>query len=216
MPRHGLLATSCTLAVVAAGALVAPALASAGDDADRAAPKPQTIAKGLLSPLSLAVSRDGTAYVSQNFAGMLMKIPPGGKPEVVYAARRRTPRSARSHEHLGSLRFATTKGRKAFLWAVGGNGKAVKMADLGAFEEKKNPDGAVSYGFEGLDAACEAQIPPEVPAGYTGIVESHPYATAMKGETDVRRRRGRQRHPVPSPRRARSRPWRCCPRSRWW
>lgn len=183
MPRHGLLATSCTLAVVAAGALVAPALASAGDDADRAAPKPQTIAKGLLSPLSLAISRDGTAYVSQNFAGMLMKIPPGGKPEVVYAAPKKNTEVGAVSEHLGSLRFATTKGRKAFLWAVGGNGKAVKMADLGAFEEKKNPDGAVSYGFEGLDAACEAQIPPEVPAGYTGIVESHPYATAMKGET---------------------------------
>ena len=160
------------------------------DDADRAAPKPQTIAKELLSPLSLAVSRDGTAYVSQNFAGMLMKIPPGGKPEVVYAAPKKNTEVGAVSEHLGSLRFATTKGRKAFLWGVGGNGKAVKMADLGAFEEKKNPDGDVSYGFEGLDAACEAQIPPEVPAGYTGIVESHPYAT-REGRDDVRRRRGR-------------------------
>ena len=89
------------------------------------------------------------------------------------------------------------------------------MADLGAFEETKNPDGAVSYGFEGLDAACEAQIPPEVPAGYTGIVESHPYATAMKGATTTSPTRPATTS-CPSPRRARSRPWRCCPRSRWW
>ena len=69
MPRHGLLATSCTLAVVAAVTLVAPALASAGDDADRAVPEPQTIAKGLLSPLSLAVSRDGTGNVTRTSPG---------------------------------------------------------------------------------------------------------------------------------------------------
>ena len=131
----------------------------AGDDADRAAPKPQTIAKGLLSPLSLAVSRDGTAYVAQNFAGMLMKVPPGGKPEVVYAAEKKGTEVGAVSEHLGSLRFATTKGRKTFLWGVGGNGKAVKMADLGAFEEKKNPDGDVSYGFEGLDAGVRGPDP---------------------------------------------------------
>ena len=180
MPRPGLLTSSLALAVLAAGALTAPVQAA---EADRAAPKPETLAKGLLSPLSLAVSRDGTTYVAQNFAGMLMKVPPGGKPEVVYAAKRKGTEVGAVSEHLGSLRFATTEGAKTHLWGIGGNGRPVKMADLGAFERKKNPDADVSYGFEGLDPACAAQIPPEVPAAYTGIVESHPYATAMKGGT---------------------------------
>ena len=62
------------------------------------------------------------------------------------------------------------------------------MADLGAFEEKKNPDGAVSYGFEGLDAACEAQIPPEVPAGYTEHCRVAPLRDGDEGRDHVRRR----------------------------
>jgi hypothetical protein len=181
MPRHGLLASSFALAVLAAGAAVAPAHAVAED---RAAPMTMTLAKGLLSPLSLAVSEDGTTYVAQNFAGVLMKVPPGGgKPEVVHAAKKKGTEVGGVSEHRGSLRFVTTKGRKTFLWGIGGSGRAVKMADLGAFEEKKNPDADVSYGFEGLDPACAAQIPAQVPAAYTGIVESHPYATAMKGGT---------------------------------
>jgi hypothetical protein len=180
MPRPGLLTSSCALAVLAAGALSAPAQAV---EPDRLAPEPQTIAQGLLSPLSLAVSRDGTAYVAQNFAGMLMKVPPGGKPEVVYAAKKKGTEVGAVSEHLGSLRFATTRGRTTFLWGIGGSGRAVKMADLGAFEQEKNPDAGVSYGFVGLDPACAAQIPPDVPASYIGIVESHPYATAMKGGT---------------------------------
>ncbi len=53
------------------------------------------------------------------------------------------------------------------------------MADLWAHEQKDNPDGDVDYGFRGLDDECAASIPEEFPASYTGIVESHPYATYL-------------------------------------
>ena len=188
MSRRGTAASALALAVMAAGAAsTAPASAAQTQQADQAgqhaaAPKAQTLAKGLVAPLSLAVSRDGTVHVAQNFAGTLMRIAPGGRPEVVHAAKKGTEVGAVS-EHLGSLRFATTKGRKAFLYGVGGNGRAVKMADLAGFERTRNPDAGVTYGFQGLDPACAAQLPPEIPGSYTGIVESHPYATAMKGGT---------------------------------
>ncbi|WP_162599949.1 ScyD/ScyE family protein [Nocardioides solisilvae] len=181
MSRHGAIASSFALALLAAGLTVAPAQADDGDRA--AAPKATTLAKGLLSPLSLAVSEDGTVYAAQNFAGMLMKIASGGKSVPVYQAKKKGTEVGAVSEHRGSLRFATTKGRKALLWGVGGSGKAVKLADLGAFEKKKNPDADVAYGFQGLDPACAAQIPEEIPAAYTGIVESHPYATAMRRGT---------------------------------
>lgn len=180
MSRTGIIASSLALAVLGAGSAVAPAHSV---QADQEAPRSTIVAKGLLSPLSLAVSRNGSVYVTQNFGGMLMRIDPGQEPELVYAARKKGTEVGAVSEHRGSLRFATTKGRKTFLWGIGGNGRAVKLADLGAFEQTKNPDGDVSYGFEDLDPACSAQIPEEVPAAYTGIVESHPYATAIKGGT---------------------------------
>lgn len=179
MPRRGALASSFALV-----ALVAGAAATAPASAEQAAAKPkaETLAKGLVSPLSLAVSRDGTAYVAQNFTGMLMRMAPGGKPEVMYAAKKGTEVGAVS-ERRGSLRFATTKGTKAFLYGVGGSGRPVKMADLAKFEREENPDASVTYGFQGLDEACAAQLPAEIPNSYTGIIESHPYATEMAGRT---------------------------------
>lgn len=182
MSRRGMLASTMALAVLAAGAAATtPAAADRADGAS--APTATTLAKGLVSPLSLAVSRDGTVYVAQNFAGMLMRMAPGGEPEVMYAAKRKGTEVGAVSEHLGSLRFATTKGAKALLHGVGGSGRPVRLADLGAFERKANPDQGVTYGFQGLDPACAAQLPPEIPNSYTGIVESHPYATAMKGGT---------------------------------
>ena len=179
MSRRGILASSSALVMIAAGAA---AISPAAADQAAAKPKVETLAKGLVGPLSLAVSRDGTVYVAQNFAGLLMKMAPGGRPEVMWAGKKGTEVGAVS-ERRGSVRFATTKGAKTHLWGIGNSGRPVKMANLSKFERQKNPDAAVAYGFEGLDAACLAAIPEEVPAAYTGIVESHPYATTMKRGT---------------------------------
>ncbi|MCP3421562.1 ScyD/ScyE family protein [Nocardioides pinisoli] len=150
------------------------------------APEPTTVAKKLVSPLSMVVAGDGTAYVAQNFAGLLTAVAPGAKPEVVFAAKKGTEVGAVS-EAGGTVRFATTKGAKTALWSMRPGSKPTKVADLSAFEADRNPDADVAYGFEGgLDPACAAQMPPEVPASYTGVVESHPYgSTVHKGTTYV-------------------------------
>ena len=50
----------------------------------------------------------------------------------------------------------------------------------------------MSYGFTDIDDACEAQLPVEGRRAYTGIVETHPYATATAAR-GLRGRRRRQR-----------------------
>lgn len=42
---------------------------------------------------------------------------------------------------------------------------------------------AARYGFEDLPDSCAAQLPPDVPASYTGTVDSHPYGIALSGDT---------------------------------
>ncbi|WP_426243260.1 ScyD/ScyE family protein [Nocardioides sp. LHG3406-4] len=184
MARHGILASSFALVVLAAGA-AAPASAEQKADQVQAKQKVESLARGLVSPLSLAVSGNGTVYVAQNFAGLLTRIAPGGRPTVIHAARKGTEVGAVS-ERRGTLRFATTNRAKTHLWGMSRGRPPVRLANLGAFERQQNPDAGVSYGFQGLTPACAAQIPEEVPAAYTGIVESHPYATTMvKGTTYV-------------------------------
>src|SRR5688500_10666189 len=41
---------------------------------------------GLVSPLSVAVGADGTTYVAQNFAGVLMAVPPEGAAAPIHTA----------------------------------------------------------------------------------------------------------------------------------
>ncbi|WP_139306551.1 ScyD/ScyE family protein [Nocardioides exalbidus] len=168
-------------AVLLAGSLLGAPTAGAAP-----APEPTTVAKKLVSPLSMVVAGDGTAYVSQNFAGLLTAVPPGGKPKVVFAAPRKGTEVGALSESGGVVHFATTKGKKAVLWWMRPGGKPMMQADLGAYEARKNPDGKQAYGFSDLDATCLAQIPKEVPGAYTGIVESHPYGSAVhRGTTYV-------------------------------
>ena len=177
MNRKHFAAATAALALVAAGATTAPAQASVADK-----PTAKSLVKNLLSPLSLAVSDDGTVYYSQNFAGTLQSKSPGKKPVTHFQSTKGEEVGAIS-EHHGSVRFATT-GKKKILWGIGGSGKAVKLADLGTYEADKNPDADVPYGFDTISPGCAQQLPtgPEAPpAQYTGIVDSHPYGSAMKG-----------------------------------
>ena len=63
------------------------------------------------------------------------------------------------------------------------HGKVTTFAYTGAFERNKNPDGDVTYGFRHLNKSCLSKIPGQVPARYTGIVDTHPYSTATSGDT---------------------------------
>ena len=173
--RPGMVAAVASL--LAGGLLVAPAPAGAGP-----APEPTTVARKLVSPLSMAVAGDGTAYVSQNFAGLLTAVPPGGKPEVVFAAPKKTEVGAVSVGG-GLVRFATTAKKHAMLWSMKPGGSPAALADLWKHERTKNPDQGEAYGFSDLDATCLSQVPADVPASYTGQKDSHPYGTAVRRGT---------------------------------
>ncbi|NYE37106.1 hypothetical protein F4692_002239 [Nocardioides cavernae] len=176
-------ATRRAMAAGAVALLTGSLLASPAGAAQ--APEPTTVAKKLVTPLSMAVAADGTAYVAQNFAGLLTAVSPGAKPQVVFAAPKGTEVGAVSTQG-STVHFATTKGKAAALWSMRPGGKPKKLANLSGYEKEKNPDADQAYGFEGLDPACAAQVPPEVPASYTGIVESHPYGSVVhKGVTYV-------------------------------
>lgn len=178
MKRTRLVATLATIAL--AGGTLAGGTASAEAPAKK--PKVSTLAKGLVSPLSLAVAENGTVYYAENFKGTLLSKKPGKKPRVVYQDQQGAEVGAVS-ERVGNLRFALTTSPAeeggepgAFLMGVGGSGKPVRLADLYRYEKTKNPDAKVTYGFRSLPDGCEV---PDDFAGYPGIVESHPYATAQ-------------------------------------
>ena len=86
--------------------------------------------------------------------------------------------------------FATTGGTptkpSAKVWTIEGAGAPTQLADLWAFEKTTNPDGKTSYGIQGLSKSCKKAIPKKKRPGifpYKGIKESHPYATAVSGDT---------------------------------
>ncbi len=179
------------VAAVAAVALAGTALGGpAGADAPAEKATPKTLAKDLLSPLSLAVTNNGTVFYSQNFAGVLNMKAPGQAEQVVYGAEVPGTEVGAVSVDGSSVQFATTFVPEApegeepegephtALMQLGQEGQATELADLWGFEEENNPDGDVVYGLRGLPDNCEVS---EDFAPYPGIVESHPYATAQDG-----------------------------------
>lgn len=188
--------TSAALAVgVATTLAVAPAASAlhashhAGHHSHHASH--HVLARGLLSPLRAAVSPQGTAYVSENFAGKIDRISPSGKKRTIYtephgyevgglslAGRHLlftvTQSDETTHENSGSWLKMLTR-----------SGHARTIADLHQYEVRHNPDQHATYGFADLDpsnatdAACLAKWPTadNGPAISPGGVDSHPYAT---------------------------------------
>ena len=195
--------TAAGAVAVLAGTVLASPLVGAA-----VAPEPTKVAKKLVSPLSMVVASDGTTYVSQNFAGLLTAIEPGRKPQVVFKAPKGTEVGALS-ESGGVVRLATTAGKKTALWTMRPGGAPKKLANLWKYEKTENPDAEQAYGFTDLDAACLAQMPPEVPGAYTGT------PTALRCAAG--RRTSPTRPPTrssPLTRTATSRPSPCSRRSR--
>lgn len=168
------------VAATAAAALAAStALATPGAEA---APRQRVLASGLVSPLSLDVAPDGTAYVTQNFAGLLTKKAPGRPARVVYSSGNGNEVGGVSVRN-GRVLFTETAGgmtpTDSWLKRLTRNGKARTVANIRAFENRRNPDGRVTYGVRGISPGCASQWPTDQlgPATYTGIPDSHPYAT---------------------------------------
>lgn len=174
--------TSAVGALAVVGAGLAAVATSPAEAASERAGASSTIARGLLSPLSVAVGADGTRYFTQNFAGVLHKQRPGKKVRVLYTSKNHAEVGAVS-ERDGTVRFATTNGSRAFLMGIRPGGSPRRIADLSGYETRANPDRKVTYGFVDLPTDCAAQFPADgMPPSYQGIVESHPYATTQTAD----------------------------------
>jgi hypothetical protein len=141
---------------------------------------PQILAKDLAGPLSTAVAEDGTAYVTANFGGRIYQIAPDGSQSVAYKTKGYEVGGVSVD---GDRLVFTLTGAKQLVKRIVAGGKARTIANVGAYERNKNPDKKTVYGFKGISKSCAAKLPDQIgPAQYTGIVESHPYATDIVGD----------------------------------
>ncbi|MEL7977694.1 ScyD/ScyE family protein [Isoptericola sp. F-RaC21] len=187
-----------TVAAAAATALLlaaTPATAHGG----RPTPKPPTvtdIADGLVSPLTLAAGPRGTTFVTQNFASLLTSVGRDGATRVLY--------TGGAGNDVGGVSFSgRTVTFTETVLAEGEQpepidsmvktlrvdrngapaGPARTLVDLRAWENAHNPDGNVTYGLRHAPQSCLDQFPAEMPGRYTGVQDSHPYATTTRHGT---------------------------------
>ncbi|MEO7006410.1 MAG: ScyD/ScyE family protein [Terrimesophilobacter sp.] len=180
--KKPLITVAFCAALLASIAVAAPASAH-----DRSGPPPWTagtpvtLASGLVSPLSLEVDHNGTAYTTQNFAGLVTQIDRHGTASVIASAPGFETSAVSSRNGTVYYAVVAQDHSSAVLMARSRNGTVRQVADLWAHENTKNPDAVNSYGFDGLSTDCLAQFPPAGPMtnapAYTGIVDTHPYSS---------------------------------------
>jgi len=179
--------TTRLTSLFAAMGLAAASTAAATTGASAVVATRTVVAGHLVSPLTAAVAPNGTAYISENFAGKLVKKPPHKHLRTVFTAPKGLEVGGVSVGG-GQVTFTLTKEGKDMTSQHSrvmhlAHGKATPFAYTGAFERNKNPDGDVTYGLRHVNERCLAKIPKQVPARYTGIVDTHPYSTATSGDT---------------------------------
>jgi hypothetical protein len=191
--KKSLIPIAAVAAVVSSSLIIAPAYA--GGDYTHPKPdhgtstytagEPFTIAEGLISPLSLEVDRDSVALLSQNFIGLLSQVAADGTVSTVTAGEPGNEIGAVS-SWRGTTYYtqSTPDLSQSVLYSIDGAGAVTQIADIRSYEETVNPDQVNTYGFIGLSAECSAQIPADPmspsPTAYTGVVDSHPYATRAR------------------------------------
>jgi hypothetical protein len=144
----------------------------------------QVLADGLVSPLRAAVADNGSVYVSQNFTGQLMKVRPGKAPTVAYADPDGNEVGGVSVRGRVVTFTVTQNGPDGFpvdswLKKLYPDGSVRTVAHVRGYENDNNPDSSITYGFRSIDPTCAATWPTDQlgPATYTGLPDSHPYAT---------------------------------------
>ena len=172
-------AAALVLAGTASGAGLSGATAAPGHSPRKADPTVTAIAKKLVGPLSAAQAPDGTRYWTDSFAGPLYKQTPAGVVSVVFPGSKKAAAEGVSADG-GQLRFTTgsTDNKGGKIWTLDSAGAPQLIGDTYKYEKTANPDGKFTYGFLNTPESCLSQLPKQVPATYSGVKESHPYATA--------------------------------------
>ena len=172
--------------VAATIAAVAVAPAAVGHRGTKTADTPTLtpVAENLAGPLQLAVATTARSTSASRFAGLLTKIKgaerrdiasvPGGDISGVSLA----PKGHGVYYTVTAPAPAPDKSPITNLSKVR-HGASSVVAELQAYEAANNPDQINSYGFQNLPVSCVIPPDPEgPPPTYTGIIDSHPYASA--------------------------------------
>lgn len=177
--KRSIILAGVTAAATTAALASAPATAAAPVVSD-------PIAEGLVTPLQLDI-HNGKIYVAQSFMGVISRVKADGSLKNlvmekggaaiggVSASKKKIAYTINDDgDEQNPKQRSALKIRRA-------DGTTRKVADLQKFEETRNPDQVNSYGFQGLDAECAAQVPEEVGgAPYSGISDTNPYALAKR------------------------------------
>lgn len=172
-------------AVLTAAAMLAASLASAGP-ASAAEPAPpveptgnEVLAEGLVGPLHLDATPGAPTLVSQSFAGIISAVGRDGSLQDLVSEPGNFIGGVAAGP-FGTTFYLSAGESGALLKVRTFDGRTRTMADLGAYEARRNPDAGVSYGLQGLSAECLATLP-DIPglAPYTGIVDSNPYELVL-------------------------------------
>lgn len=169
--RHRLL--GALVAVAAATLVLAPAPAGAHQDG------PRPLVDGLAGPLSIDVTPKGDVLVGQGFAGLISSVDRKGRVTDLVAE---PGASAVAVGPFGVVVYSVrTDDGTSLLKLRMPWGTTKLLADLGAYETKRNPDRNNRYGFESISPECAEQWPSEVfgPPQYTGLPDSNPYSLAV-------------------------------------
>jgi hypothetical protein len=177
---------ACVAASAAAIASAGPAAASTGTDGY------DVLAGGLVSPLHVTAGTGRTVLVSQDFAGKLTRISRDGSTEDLAT---KTPKGwevAGADTRGSTTYFLESVGAgegdpaalDGHLKSIDSRGDVDTIANFADYERRHNPDGDQRYGFgNDVGAQCLAGWPAFPPTKYKGLVDSHPYALAVKDDT---------------------------------
>ncbi len=145
----------------------------------------EPLAEGLFGPLGLAVDDDGTIYVTQTFGApsALTVIEADGTTTNVAEAAAETNGFGGVSARDGEIVFTISGDGVGLLERLLSPGSTETIASPAQWEADENPDQVNSYGFQGLDPACVAEVGaiPDIPGGgepYPGEVDSNPYGVA--------------------------------------
>ncbi|MDI3211973.1 ScyD/ScyE family protein [Arthrobacter sp. AL12] len=181
-------ATAATVAVFLATGSAAGAAPDGPSVAAARYAAPVPLTGGLVGPLHVSAGRDGSVTVSESFAGRLTRVDSEGNKKVLYESPDWSV--AGNDRRDGRTYFLESQGAGPHPAELAGHvriidddGRQRTLGDFAALETEENSDGDTRYGFRDLPAGCEAELPVNMPAGYRGEVDSHPYGIAVTEET---------------------------------
>ena len=171
-----------TIALAAATSTVALVATAVPATAGSSHPsREETLAENVGAPFQVALNR-GHVYYTDGFAGTVSKVSPGA--DKVVASIQGEIAGVEFTPDGKTMAFSSSSETGTSL-TIRRSGKPDVVADLGRYEQTKNPDGRVTYGILKNGSKCAADYVTEAfqtEAGtYQGVKDSHPYQVEYLG-----------------------------------